>query len=389
MPMSESSSLSSQRYYLPQLDGLRFFAFLLVFIHHFWKPQDHFEAFPWLAMLLQKVQEFGWMGVDLFLVLSAFLITNLLLLERERYGRISLKDFYVRRTLRIWPLYYFMVLIGFVVSPLLGGDMRDPETLTLLKQHLAPYLIFLGNVSAGFFGYADSRYLSHLWTISLEEQFYILWPLLLCMVVAKRRLLYVSLGALLCLAIYLRAYGVLVDAPHPLIWTNLLTRLDPLVLGCLLAIYRMKHVSDGRFDHLKLLSGFVLIGMVAISPSVEQQTWHILWQYFAVALGFSLIVDSSISKRIYFQDLVLSSRVLVFLGKLCYGLYVYHLFGINIGKKITKNFHFEHGMALEYLVAFSISLLVTIMTAWISYQLIERQFLKLKNRFTRIQSRPE
>jgi len=389
MSLPESSPLSSQRYYLPQLDGLRFFAFLLVFIHHFWKPQDHFGNIPWIVLPLQKVQEFGWMGVDLFLVLSAFLITNLLLLERERYGRISLKDFYIRRTLRIWPLYYFMVLIGFVVSPLLGGDMRDPETLILIKQHLAPYLIFLGNVSAGFFGYADSRYLSHLWTISLEEQFYVLWPLLLCMLVAKRRLLYVSLAALLGLAIYLRAYGVLVDAAHPLIWTNLLTRLDPLVLGCLLAIYRMKHVSDGRFDYLKSLAGFVLIGMVTFSPSVEQQTWHILWQYFAVALGFCLIVDSAISKKIYLQDIILSNIVLVWLGKLCYGLYVYHLFGINIGKKISRSFNFENYAALEYLVAFGLSLLVTILASWISYQLIEKQFLKLKNRYTRIKSRPE
>jgi len=209
------------------------------------------------------------------------------------------------------------------------------------------------------------------------------------MLVAKRRLLYISLASLLGLAIYLRAYGVLVEAPHPLIWTNLFTRLDPLVLGCLLAIYRMKHVSDGRFDYLKLLSGFVLIGMVTFSPGVEQQTWHILWQYFAVALGFCLIVDSSISKKIYFQDLILSSRILVWLGKLCYGLYVYHLFGMNIGKKIAKSFHFEHGTTLEYLIAFGLSLLVTIVAAWISYQFIERQFLKLKNRFTRIQSRPE
>ena len=111
---------SKPRFYVPQLDGLRFVAFLLVFVHHGPHLSALFAAVPFIARALEFLEHFGWFGVDLFLVLSAYLITSLLLIEYARHHDISLRGFYLRRILRIWPLYYLMTCIGFFLLPWLG-----------------------------------------------------------------------------------------------------------------------------------------------------------------------------------------------------------------------------------------------------------------------------
>lgn len=377
-----------QRYYVPQLDGLRFFAFLLVFIHHFLSVHSVFGAYPLIGPFLAKIQEYGWAGVDLFLVLSAFLITNLLLLEYRRSSSISLKDFYIRRSLRIWPLYYLMIIVGFFASPMMSGKYDSPSHQQMMADHFLPYLAFLGNFSAGIHNYAESRFLTHLWTISLEEQFYLVWPILLVTLVGRRRVLVGVLSGLLLMSVGLRFHLLHGQVGHPFIWTNLFTRLDPLVLGTLLALYREQRPASGEGDNIRYVAGLLLIALPTLVPNIESHSIHIVWQYLSIALGFCLLLDASLAGTITLPHLVLTNRPIVWLGKLCYGLYVYHLLGINFAKKIQKQLPLPVDSVASWLVTFSLGLLFTIIIAQISYALYEKKFLLLKKKFTIIQSRP-
>ena len=157
------------RFYSPELDGLRFVAAFLVFVHH--APQ-----LPYLG----AIKEHGWLGVDLFLALSAYLITRLAMLERERTGDFALRLFFIRRALRIWPLYFLFALAACLVSFLAGVT----DAATSARWALA-HLSFSANLLTAVQGYSAVSFSPHLWTISLEEQAYLLLALLLSVAFAK------------------------------------------------------------------------------------------------------------------------------------------------------------------------------------------------------------
>jgi len=166
---------TQRRFYQPELDGLRFYAFLGVFICHT-LPFDgaFYRRFhlpvPWLWGAIAKS---GAAGVDLFFALSAFLITSILLREREETGGISLRRFYLRRILRIWPLYFLLIAVGVVLAHTMAKQ-------SLPWYYVAGYLLFVGNWVHAVFGRPESI-CSPLWTVSIEEQFYLIWPLLMKM----------------------------------------------------------------------------------------------------------------------------------------------------------------------------------------------------------------
>src|SRR5271154_3218497 len=174
-----SRAAKPPRFYQPELDGLRFYAFLGVFICHTLPFDGAFYRrfhlpIPWLWGAIAKS---GAAGVDLFFALSAFLIASILLREREETGGISLRRFYLRRILRIWPLYFLLIAVAVVLSH------------TVANQHLpwyyvAGYLLFVGNWVHAVFGRPESV-CSPLWTVSIEEQFYLIWPML--MKILRRR----------------------------------------------------------------------------------------------------------------------------------------------------------------------------------------------------------
>ena len=172
---------SVRRFYQPELDGLRFYAFLGVFVGHTLPFDDLFYQrlhlpLPWIWGAAVRA---GGAGVDLFFALSAYLITSLLLRERRETGNLSLRLFYIRRTLRIWPLYFLVVVLGIVFADT-GGEH---ETRWFYYQRLPwyyvlGYVLFVGNWIYAIFGVAQSI-CAPLWTVSIEEQFYLLWPALM------------------------------------------------------------------------------------------------------------------------------------------------------------------------------------------------------------------
>jgi len=391
--ITSTPSTSLDRYYVPQLDGLRFFAFLLVFMHHAPQSSQAFANHPLMRTGLSWLSNWGWMGVDLFLTLSAFLITSLLLIEWDREGHISLKDFYVRRTLRIWPLYYFALILGFVALPWFGlfqSPVGTPAHVQLVDNHLLPYLTFLGNYSAAVTGYAGSPFLAHLWTVALEEQFYILWPLLFGVAYrgGPRRVFQVLTGLLL-LGVLLRLYVSGTNLRHPLSWVSLPTHMDSLIIGAGLALYRFYAPAEGRWAPGKIAAGIGLLLLASAAPKIQTQSIHITWQFLAVGGGFGLILDGVLTGTSRPLRRICTNRPVVWMGKLCYGLYIYHMFALRLSTDFTQEWlHMSVKGSAGWLVATGLSFLITLVLAYVSYRLLEVPFLKLKRRFTHIRSRP-
>ena len=165
-----------RRFYQPELDGLRFYAFLGVFVCHTLPSSGRLSIAGCICRCRgcgAAIAKSGAAGVDLFFALSAFLITVLLLRERQQTGGISLRLFYLRRILRIWPLYFVVIAVAVVLAHTVAEQI-------LPWYYVAGYLLFVGNWVHAVFGHPQSI-CSPLWTVSIEEQFYLVWPLLMKM----------------------------------------------------------------------------------------------------------------------------------------------------------------------------------------------------------------
>ncbi len=357
-------------FYRPQLDWLRFVAFSLVFMHHA-LPQDANDYVAvgvpqavarWLAGAVIA----GGFGVDIFFALSSFLITELLVREYDTLGKIDIGAFYVRRILRIWPLYYVFIFLSVFVFPrFLPGHLDG--------THLLPFLFFFANWDAAKHGF-NGGVASPLWSVSIEEQFYISWPLLL-LIFGRKRLQVLGV-ALLAVAWLSRIVLVMLKTQHPGIWCNTLARLDPIACGVLLAFFgaRIPKLSVERRTAL-LLAAFALL--VVCGRYAGHAGLRALAIYPAVAIA-------SVALLVCFLALPASNgrlaRTVAYLGKISYGLYVFHLVGIELTHLIGVR---------RVLPAAALALLLTITLATTSFEVMERPILHLKRRFTRIASRPE
>jgi peptidoglycan/LPS O-acetylase OafA/YrhL len=262
------------------------------------------------------------------------------------------------------------------------------------SDHLIGYYTLFGNYTSGAHGYPTVPTLQHLWTVTLEEQFYIVWPIVLILLLrAKYKAFpWAMLGILLVSTLCLRLHFHSITR-HPFLWTNTLTRLDPLVMGIALAFWRHKHPpkSGWLLPLIKATLGSGLVCAIAFAPLIETQSASVIWQFLSTAAGFTLILDAALPFGTNPISKILSSRVLVWLGKLTYGLYVYHILGLQLGGALVRRLHsFLSIDSPPVLVALNhlISLTLTITIAAISYRYFESYFLRLKGRFARVQSRP-
>jgi len=193
----EARSAGQASFYRPELDILRFFAFLGVYLSHSLRhdPAQLMKSHitEKAALLLAAIASSGRFGVQLFFLLSGYLITSLLLREKEVTGHINVRAFYVRRILRIWPLYFFVLTLAALW----------PWSGRLPLSYFAGFLLLAGNWIVVLFGVADSWAII-LWSVSIEEQFYLLWPLGMKFF-SRRGWLYTALG-LIATANLVRAY---------------------------------------------------------------------------------------------------------------------------------------------------------------------------------------
>lgn len=374
------------KFYLPQLDGLRFLAFLLVFIHHYPSAGALFNPSSIPYWLAEKFHLFGWIGVDIFLCLSSFLLTSLLIMEHRRTGSLSIKQFFIRRALRIWPLYYLIIFLAFAVFPFLKflTPAFHTEAYHLaLQHHLFPLTIFLGNFSYAYFTQSLTLPIAPLWTVSLEEQFYIFWPIFLFILLPRnKKWFFIALGGLVLLSVGVRYYILANAIPYPTIWVFSLGRLDPFALGALVSYIYLNPKFKPR-PFLALCLALALFGLLMRSSGfgVNNSAWHLL----VADLAGSLLIYAAVYSQRFGKMLAL--KPLPWLGKISFGLYIFHDMVISaLHGQALANWHMQS--IYTWLIAFTLTFLITVLCATFSYYGFEKHFLKLKTRYTVIASRP-
>ena len=358
----------SPSFYRPELDILRFFAFFAVFLTHA-LPHDAAAYVAYhlpnsLIGLATSVAVAGAFGVPLFFLLSAYLITSLLLRERANTGTVHLRSFYVRRILRIWPLYFFALFVA---------ALWPMKSIRLPLNYFWGYLLLAGNWMSFALG-APISFVSVLWSVSIEEQFYLLWPLAVRLS-SRRAMLYTSIG-LIAVANVVRPLMIFWGHVHPLaLYYSTFTHLGSIAMGILCALYLPERL---RFPRVPLLLARVMLLIAGLA------LWIVCGHYFHLApvaiavVGYTAIALGALFIFLSIYGLPLHSAVLQYLGKISYGLYVYHFFALYVMGLLHFHLipHFVGG------------LLLTVLLAAVSYRWLESPFLRIKERFSFVRSRP-
>jgi peptidoglycan/LPS O-acetylase OafA/YrhL len=385
LQQSEVSTPSTpDRYYRPELDVLRFLAFLIVFIVH---RMDFLPIDPAQHFWLYNLCLLGDFGVPVFFLLSAFLITELLFRESDRTGTIHPKAFYMRRILRIWPLYfgvfYGLVLLGHFVR---GAGPKDPASWLA-------FTLFAGNWYICIHGWIHSYPVNPLWSISVEEQFYIAIPL----IALYGRRLGLKVVSLVLIAV---AYGLVIFyARQPMHgfssqWTNSFVQFQFFSTGALLSLYLKGRVPRWspvfRIGGVAAAIGCWLIASVVFG--VQADTPHAT--VLGAPVGWALVLGGT---ALFFLSLLgTSARFLpasvIYLGRISYGLYLFHeLFYFLVFRTwkvwLTRFSEVLHLPGWRNGLGTALAFCLTMLAAHLSYTIYERPFLRLKKRFTFVPSR--
>jgi peptidoglycan/LPS O-acetylase OafA/YrhL len=354
--------------HIDSLDGLRGLAILLVFFYHY-LPRNLYNPLSWLASV-------GWTGVDLFFVLSGFLITGILYETRGVENFFG--AFYARRALRLLPLYFVAIGIVLIAAALFRVSM---------SWKAIPFYIYGANVMLGVRGGVPnfSPYFSclHFWSLALEEQFYTLWPLIVFFVPKRKTLMQICgvgiLGALL-LRIVLTHFRFSPWIPY----TELPTRMDSLLAGGLLALGLRGPRAAAWRSRRMLYSFMVGYCVVLVALFVRARTLFFSsremtsWGYSMTAGVYVCVVALSLVPGTV-PNLVGRLPSLRFFGRYSYGLYVWH----QLPEPISQGWFIRHIHPLLLgQMAYTIAMLAMFTgVAMASYHLLEARFLRLKSRF--------
>lgn len=369
--------------YFPALDGLRFIGFLLVFLHH---TTFYFRGNLGNGPVWSFFNNNGWVGVDIFFVLTGFLITVLFLNERNNRGSFSYGNYLSRRILRILPLYFAAVIVGYFVAPYFFAKVLHTYTFDAvyyreLSRNLPWYLLFMGNWNAAIYGYGYLRAISELWAVSLDLQFYLIWPLILLMAKTVRQGLLFSFF-LTVFSILARAYLVHIGVAHPGIYVNTFARLDPFMMGSAIAYLSFYHPSV--FKKWKFFSSGamqIIIGsvMAIFLASVKMHDRLVLrnsiFGYVFIDAVFSYyvficIATDSIVTRLF------RNKLIRYLGRLSYSLYIWHILALELLYNLFGNAKYDSLIPV-------LGLPMTVIFGVISLYIFEKPFLKIKAAFDR------
>lgn len=373
---------SKTRIFFPNLDGLRFFCFLSVFLYHSFATEysavKDTELYHWAKYFIAGN---GNLGVNFFFVLSGFLITYLLLIEKENFGNIKVGNFYLRRILRIWPLFYFCVFFGFVLFPQLKTMLGQTPNET---AHLGYYLTFLNNFDFIKNGLPDASVLGILWSVAIEEQFYFFWPLLIYFIPFKY---YIHLFVTIILVSfgfrYYHASDGLILEMHSL------ACISDMTIGALAAllVYHSKAFL-GWITNAPKWAWILLYLLVFVTYFFRKEIFYngsfllAFDRMFMAILFATVILEQNFAQNSLFK--LSRFKIISKLGTYTYGLYCLHMIGILIAAKGLAKLGWNKTVYQVVFVEGILSLLITILLAIISYHFFESKFLKLKDKFARI-----
>lgn len=366
--------------YFHTLDALRFFAFFKVYLLHL--PEQ--GNFPWFEYLKSG----GGLGVQFFFVLSGFLITYILTFEKAKYSKITPSKFFVRRSLRIWPLFYLCILVAFLLPydfkssigfHMIGGgyELDWRYSFTFLEN----YKMLLED------NFPKTTPLSVFWSLCIEEHFYLLWMLLLTILPLKyfRNFLLIAIP----LAITARYFEPLIIANKSMQSIDLLTNLDLFAIGGLLGFYVVFYndkISNFILQIptiIKIILTCFVISIFVFHPIfVPQDTAHFSYIFAQTIVGLSctLLIALFIPNNSNFK--INDNHILSYLGRISYGLYIFHIMVIHVLFKFCLAYKIVLDNWLTLGSFMAISFIISVMISSISYHYFEKPILKFRDKFT-------
>ncbi|MGI4873441.1 MAG: acyltransferase family protein [Janthinobacterium lividum] len=372
----------ARRIYFPNLDGLRFLAFFAVFLFHSFYTTDpvilHNSTYQWARALTRS----GDLGVNFFFVLSGFLITYLLLSERELTGRIAIGAFYVRRILRIWPLYFVIVFLGFIVLPVARTYFGQHELHETAKPGY--FLLFLANFNNLYYG-CQTPTLTVLWSVCVEEQFYLVWPLLIATV--PNRYLGWLFGSLLVGNLLFRAGH---QTEYMLLNWHTFSVIGDMALGGLVAwlCFRNEKLTTAIAALPRWAIGLgYLLGIALLTGRAEllRLPGYIVFDRLVLAIFFAFVLLEQNYARQSFVKMA-QLRWLSYWGNYTYGLYCLHFMALLAAYQLLHRLGLNTTVAGVLFGDNALGLALAMLVSWLSFTYYEKPFLKLKNRFAFIKT---
>lgn len=347
--------------YIKQLDSIRAIAVLLVILSHWFEPKSIVNILP-----------NGDLGVDIFFVLSGYLITNILLDSKiknaltNKSNISTLKSFYWRRSLRIFPIYYLTIFVLYFFSK---------QTGTHIKSEFTYFLTYTSNFYFYLKGWDGM--ISHLWSLSVEEQFYLIWPW---------TILFANKKYLLHTILFFIAIGVISGFFMSRLIT--ITSFNAFGLGALLA-WQQKYQPILSIKFKKVINILVLASLCVFIIGIVTRKWDFIplrnFNSFLALWVINYIVTNHNNDNLKLKT-VLNNSILIFIGKISYGVYLFHniipFFTRNVvNKKLVEFFPFTYRFTNSNKVFIIENFFLLIAISWLSYNLIEKRFLYLKKYF--------
>jgi len=351
--------------YFNGLNGIRAFASIIVVIWH----TDQFSNLFKLEKIGFSSNGMAGNAVDMFFVLSGFLITYLLIIEKNKKNTIDLKKFYIRRVLRIWPLYYLSIII----SLLLIYFGVDPGNDSLTYSYFY-YFFLLANIA--YISKIAISTITPLWSVGVEEQFYLIWPNIM-----KRTSNYLKTFTILIIGyLLLKVLTYFVFTPSSSIFNFIeSSRVDIMFLGAIGAYLVYSNHNILKYIYRKEIQ---VSAWSVLLISIIYKPIHIISfvdNEINAIFYFIIIINVASNKK---TIITLENKLVNFIGQISYGIYVYHMIVIYILSYYLN----EYSITINIITMYIMVITTTILLAWISYKYFETPFLKLKNRYTVVQS---
>ncbi len=389
---------ASNKIFFPGLNGIRFLAASAAVVTHIELAKKMF-GFGTGPSDLFKFNLLGWVAVNCFFVLSGFLITYLLFAENGKTGTVGVRNFYIRRILRIWPLYYFLVMLGFLVFPniaVLDVPVLSDQFLDGYGAKLMLFALLVPQLARPLYG--DIPHIGHLWSVGVEELFYLFWPLL--MKYSKNFMKTILATMILIIvgktAIFLFGhFFVRTESFSHIKFLVAVSRFECMTFGALGAyLVFTKHKVLARLHNPLLLGACVALVpiLLFLAPSS--------FIHDEALLGVNGVLINSVSSIIFMviianvsanphSFLKLENAVFNLLGKVSYGIYMYHVFIVVLVFKIVARFTIQvpgHFGIMSNIFIYIATFFFTIGLSHLSYQFFEKRFIEMKVRFSQIVS---
>ncbi len=366
-----TTPVPEERRHFHTFDALRFFAFFKVFLLHL-----PITAFPWFNYLRAG----GGIGVQFFFVLSGFLITYIILEEKSRTGQFNLRHFFARRILRIWPLYYLMILVAFLTPYITEQLLHVAASSQGYVPEWWKSLLFLENYKMMATGeHPNVSPLGVMWSLCIEEHFYIIWGLLLYFIPVRR------LPVVIICSVFLGYTSRYFYAGYGVPALDIFTNIDLFAYGAVPAylLITRRFATENALLRVplwvKLLFAAVLLIVVQVCSQYTNDDFAFVKLTTVLGVMFAILISFTIPQHTRFR--IGDKHILSRLGLYTYGLYLYHTIVISLLRAIYPAMGLSTDTGGGAILFTIIALLATILCSMASYYIFERPFLKLKKWF--------